>query len=596
MLRAMSHERRRSSVRRALAALSASLVLSASPAALAEPARYALSMFHFNLQYVAGGLQGFLLLDNPITERTAEQVEDAIITESFEPVLDLYAKHPSWGTDIELQGYMLDVLAARHPGVLDKLRALATSGQIEVLSFHYSDQLFLAYPREDWRRSQLLTDETFAKHGIPRGKAVFCQEGQAGPGMAVAMGTAGYETLVFPKNLFAYQHAGTTPALLYGWGPGSMITYEGITTDDFDVKWYFVDDGELFATGDFDPYLIEKFKKNPTKLAEREAQIAQLELEGYSVRTVSQYVAAIKNKLPPVAPPPLLDGTWQPKSTDGIHRWMGGGGLWTKDERDNDVRTLGAMAHRELLAAETIAKVAGLDASEELDGGFRLLFLGQVSDGTGINPFRGEIEYAIGHFTEVLRIAREVEARAKKALGASGVAIDTATGTVERDPTLPADPTPITAPMEIGVSAGDRAVQQEWAQWEPGHAQVTVRFGAGDERGLVVTFPGTMDDIVYTPGLMETPMHLPRAAFTFDHFELALGDGLIGLGGDRFVIKDQGSVHVSAMIVPTSGDVVFHDDTAPGGEVTHWTFHLVDGEARALAVARSLNVTPTVWR
>ena len=99
-----------------------------------------------------------------------------------------------------------------------------------------------------------------------------------------------------------------------------------------------------------------------------------------------------------------LDGTWQPNSTEGVSRWLGAGGLWGINERDNDVRSLGAMAHRELLAAETIAKAAGLDVKEEIDGGFRLLFLGEVSDGTGINPFRGEIEYAIGHFTEALRI------------------------------------------------------------------------------------------------------------------------------------------------------------------------------------------------
>jgi hypothetical protein len=583
-------------LRRALAALPAGLLLLASPAAEAEPQRFALSMFHFNIQYVAGGLQGFLLIDNPITEKTAEQVEDAIVVESFEPVLDLYLAHPTWGADIEMQGYLLDVLAARHPGVLDKLRTLASSGQIEVVSFHYADQLFLAYPKEDWKRSQALDDATFAKYQIPRGKAVFCQEGQAGPGMAEAMAGAGYETLVFPKNLFSYQHGDGAPAPLYTWGKGNMITYQGVSTADVDTQWYFVDDGELFATGDLDPYLIEKFKKNPKKIAERESQITDLESKGYAVTTVSKYIAALKGKVTPVDPPPLLDGTWQPNSTDGIHRWLGGGGLWTKDERDNDVRSLGAMAHRELLAAETIARAAGLDVQEEIDGGFRLLFLGEVSDGTGINPFRGEIEYAIGHFTEALRIARDVEERAREALGAATVSIDTASDKVEKDPAKPAAPVTVEAPMMVAVTAGDRATKTTWKQHADGHYQVTVHFDVGDERSFTVTFPGTMGDIVYTPGLLETPVHVPRDAFVFDHFELALSDGLIGLGGGKFVVKDQASVHISATVVPGSGDVVFHDDTGPGGEVIDWTFHVVDDEAKAAALARSLNVTPTVWR
>jgi hypothetical protein len=38
-----------------------------------------------------------------------------------------------------------------------------------------------------------------------------------------------------------------------------------VSTADVETQWYFVDDGELFATGDLDPYLIEKFKKNPKK-------------------------------------------------------------------------------------------------------------------------------------------------------------------------------------------------------------------------------------------------------------------------------------------------------------------------------------------
>ena len=42
--------------------------------------------------------------------------------------------------------------------------------------------------------------------------------------------------------------------------------------------------------------------------------------------------------------------------------------------------------------------------------------------------------------------------------------------------------------------------------------------------------------------------------------------------------------------------VVFHDDTAPDGEAIDWTFHVVDDEAKAIALAKSLNVTPMVRR
>ncbi len=120
-------------------------------------------------------------------EQSPEETEDSIIRESFAPVVDLQARHPSWGVDFEMQGYMLDVLAYRHPDLFDKLRAMATSGQVSVISFHYSDQLFIAYPQVDWEHSQDLTRATFDEHCIPLSKSVFCQEGQAGMALAGQM-------------------------------------------------------------------------------------------------------------------------------------------------------------------------------------------------------------------------------------------------------------------------------------------------------------------------------------------------------------------------------------------------------------------------
>lgn len=591
------------SLRRPLIAAAAGLLASAVclPARAADR-NYALSVMHFNVQYVAGGLVGFFSTPDPAIDKTAIEVEDAIVVQSFEPVLDLFLAHPTWGSNIELQGYMLDVMAERHPGVLDKLRTLSTSGQIEVMSFHYGDSLFMAYPPADWQRSQALTRQTFEKHGVTLGKAVFCQEGQAGPGMAEAMAQTGYETLIFPKNLFSFlQGDAVEPAPLYQFGPGQMLTSRGLSFsaggDNVSVNFWFVDDGELLATGDYDPYIVDKFKTSPEALAETEASLSDLEAAGYQITTVSKYVADIATLVTPVEPPPLLDGTWQPGSTDGIYRWLGGSGLWWKDERDNDVRTLGALAHRELLAAEVAAAAAGIDAAEDLDGAYRLLALGQVTDGTGINPFRGEIEYAIAHFTEILRIARAVLRRSKEALGASSLCIDTATATVAQNATPPPAASETTAPFEVLVESGDRTATQRWSLLGPGHYELEIQFSAGDERLLSARFPGTPGDIVYTPGLADQPVHVPREAFAFEHFDLALQDGLIGLGGGYYVIKDQGKVHVGARIETADPDVLFHDDTAPAGEETTWTFQIVEGdEAAAQAAARALNVTPELCR
>ncbi len=595
MFREMPSLRRSASVLAAFAALS----LGASPAAAATQ-KFALSVFHFNVQYVAGGLRGFFVTPDPELDLSADEVEDRIVVESFEPVLDLLAAHPTWGSNIEMQGYMLDVLAARHEGVLAKLRDLAKSGQIEVTSFHYSDQLFMAHAKEDWERSVNLNKTTFEKHDVPLSGAVFCQEGQAGAGMTAAMADHGYTTLVFPKNLFTFQHGPGARAPLYDFGDVTMITSADVAYDDganqIQTTFWFLDDGELFATAGFDPYIAEKFKKDPVAIAKHEGELEALEAQGFAITTAGKYVAAIKDTVPRAEPPPLLDGTWQPDSTDGISRWLGGHGLWWPDERDNDVRTLASIAHRELLVAETAAAAANLDVAEEIASAFRLLALGEVSDASGINPFRGEIEYGLAHDAEALRIARDVIVRAKETLGETEIQIDSAKGTVTA-PSSETTSTTIDAPFDLSIDAGDRATDVTWTDLGDGVLEARVHFGIGDERLASVTFPGEKTDIVYTPGLTDTPVHVARDAFTFDHFHLALQDGLLGLAPDRFVVLDQAWIHVAARIRPDTGDVVFADTTMPAGEETTWIFRLVTGdEAKASEVARLLNLQPTVIR
>jgi hypothetical protein len=565
--------------------------------------KFALALLHFNLQYVAGGMVGFGVVAD---DRTAEQVEDQIIKESFEPVLDLLLAHPAWGLDLEMQGYMLEVLGERHPAVLSKLKDLTARGQAEIVSFHYSDQLFLAFPRAAWDWSVAKNQETFARLGIPRSAVVFCQEGQAGPAMAGAMKDNGYGLLLWPKNLFSYEHDPAIPEPLYAFGDVQMMTTSEIQKKlaggSVSAVWTFVDDGELLATGGQNPYFPSVFLKSDKALKEYATKLAGLEGQGYTIGTVSAYLKALAQVVTPAPAPPLLDGTWQPNSTDGIHKWLGGRGLLFRDERDNDVRSLQALAQRELVLAQTIAKKAGR-ASPELDGAWRLLALGEVSDSSGINPFRGEVEYGLAHAAEALRIARDVITDAKARLGiAEGAFIDADTGAV-----TPAAPPPVDdpgtiadSPLAVTTDAADRTAAVTARAIDVDHFVVQVRVPRDPEGqdGLVsVTFAGTPGDIVYTPGFASAPVHLARDAFAFDHFYLALSDGLIGLGGGWYVVKDQAMVHAGARVARSSADVAFSDETAHADETQTWRFHLVRGDdAKAASVARAVNVAPRSWR
>ncbi|MCA9593130.1 MAG: hypothetical protein KC776_07460 [Myxococcales bacterium] len=584
---------------RVVAALAAALALLLSPA-YARADKFVLSVFHFNIQYVAGGLVGFSFLPDPALDLDNDVIEDLIVTQSFAPVLDLYEKHPTWGTDIELQGYFLDVLAARHPAVLEKLRKLAKSGQIEVVSFHYSDQLFIGYPEEDWQRSQALTAATFAKYDIPLSRTVFCQEGQSGEAMAQRFAEVGYRNMVWPKNLYSFQHGDFDAAPLYQFGDGYMIAGgKGVSTTDVEVQWSFMDDGELFATGDLNPYLADVFKTKPDVVKQKEDELLALEAQGYQITTVDKYVEAVKGQVTPVAPPPLLDGTWQPKSTTAVFKWLGAKGIWP-GERDNHVRSLGALAHRELAAAETAAKVSGIDVRNRLDSAWRYLFLSEVTDASGINPYRGETEYGLSHATEALRIARSVINEAKAAMKATAVTIDpgaeTMTSGASDDP-LVGEPT--SAPFELGVTAGDRSADVSWEQIAAGHHRVSVHFGEGLTNEVSVSFPGELtDEFVVTRALADTaPVSYKRSDFTFDAFYLALPIGLISLGPNLFLIKDMSRVHLAAKITRDSGDIAFADQTLADHDTPTWVFHVFEGSPQeAVDLARRINAVRKVTR
>jgi hypothetical protein len=222
-----------------------------------------------------------------------------------------------------------------------------------------------------------------------------------------------------------------------------------------------------------------------------------------------------------------------------------------------------------------------------------------VSDASGINPFRGEILYGISHFTEILRIAREVERDGKAALGLGSMLVDPAAGTVVEGSDAGLRGPPAEPPIALLVDGGDRSVSESWELVEPGHHRVTLDFGPGEFTTIAVTFPGELEDTLSLGAALQddVPLEITRADFAFEVFHFALPTGWVGLGGGRHVVKDMGRVHLAAEIARDSGDVTFVDETAPAGDPQRWVFHVFEGSAAdAAALAATINVTRRVVR
>jgi hypothetical protein len=153
------------------------------------------------------------------------------------------------------------------------------------------------------------------------------------------------------------------------------------------------------------------------------------------------------------------------------------------------------------------------------------------------------------------------------------------------------------------VDSPGRTFTETWQQVSttPFIGRVEIAFSVGDgeqARKIHVTFPGSLEKIVYCPALEEeTPSIYSRSDFIWDHYILPLPNGMIGLDEERFVIKDTGVVHVGAFIYPDRGDVTFADETAPPGEPMTWVFYVVEGSLEeAIGVANKVNIWPTLYR
>ena len=174
--------------------------------------KFALSMYHFNVQYVAGGLDVMLkdgtnaVFGEMSKGWTEEKLDRWYITQPFDATLDLYLAHPAWKTDFELQGRLLELIVNGYPKVLEKLKALAENGQLETISIHYSDQLFVAFPRADLQKSADITKAIFDGACVPLSGVVFNQEGETGVGKHDFMAKNGYTIDIFPTNLWLYYH------------------------------------------------------------------------------------------------------------------------------------------------------------------------------------------------------------------------------------------------------------------------------------------------------------------------------------------------------------------------------------------------------
>ena len=160
--------------------------------------------------------------------------------------------------------------------------------------------------------------------------------------------------------------------------------------------------------------------------------------------------------------------------------------------------------------------------------------------------------------------------------------------------------------FEVNAEAADplRSIDVSWEKFSDGQYGVSVHFGPGDPddrlNEVAVEFPRTGETFTTTLALDDaTPVTFNLNDFTLQkpEFYMALPTGLIGLGGNRYLIKDQAFVHVAARVSTEVPNVRFADQTQAVAEGVTWKFRVFEGSVEdAVALAHAVNVTRKVTR
>lgn len=545
--------------------------------------KYAISMFHFNLQYVAGDYK----------------IENRIIKESLYPALQFFEKNPQYKADFEIQGYAIEVLAEEYPKVLKLFKKLINRGQIELVIAHYSDQFFIAYPALDLERSIQISDEILKKYGLKRSKVFFGQEIQWTPALASVLKNT-HNLIVTSSDPHGWYRNETLPLVNVKYGDDQILGLIGAGKKKLkNIEWTyaFLDDGEVFNSLDYrsDFYRVpEQEKKNIEKYK-------RLKKEGFKFVTMSELANILKNdpdyKIPDY--PFVPEGTWN-MSVCGPFMWMGR--QRSGVETDGITRALSYEVRGKVLLAESLIKKAesdGLDVTELnalLKDAWVHLLLSEVSDASGWSPWPVEVQYTANEVVNVEKKLMEIFKILKGNLldGNKTLLVDTQSGSVQNVENVQELTTEDSyLPVEYSVRA--ESYKAKIQKLSDNVYAFDVEAFRPKDGGVEITFDTSEDGLYYSAGAgeqiaVEIPTDLKHdPAFT-------LSNGFIYLGDGYNLVKDCSVEHIAATWKQKAQKLVFREELNKKNPEMNMRFYVVKGDkAAGLKFGNELNTWPSYF-
>ena len=543
--------------------------------------KYAIGMFHFNLQYVAGDYK----------------IESKIIKNSVYPVLQFFDKNPQYKSDFEIQGYAIETFADEHPEVLALLKKLVNRGQIELVIAHYSDQFFIAYPALDLQKSIEISDKILADHGIKRSRVFFGQEIQWTPAYASVLKDK-YDLVVTSSDPHGHYRGKTLPLVNVTYGKDHILGLIGAGENNLDgLTWdfAFLDDGEVFNTLDYN----SDFNIVPEQEKKSIDKYKSMQKEGYKFVTMTDLANKIKSlkgyKIPDY--PFVPEGTWN-MSVCGPFMWMGR--QRTGIEKDGITRALSYRVRGAILMAEKLVDYAaskGIDVSKLRNlilEAWKHLLLSEVSDSSGWSPKLVEVQYTDNEVANAELAVSEVMKLLKEALpmDEKNYQVNTKTGKVELAGTIKGSsgiadvlPVPYAVRAEKSVSTIKKINENLYS--------INIKGERPADGAVEIIFDTAASGLWYSAGsgediAVEIPTDLKSdPAFT-------LSNGFVYLNKGYSLIKDCSVEHIAATWKMKEQKLVFREELNKNNPEMNMHFYLLKGSVNdGLELANKLNTWPS---
>jgi len=543
--------------------------------------KYAIGLFHFNLQYVAGDYR----------------IENRIINESLYPVLQFFEKHPRYKSDIEIQGYAIEVLAEDHPNVLKLLKKLVERKQIELVIAHYSDQFFIGYPALDLQKSIELSDEILAQNGLKRSRVFFGQEIQWTPAYASILKRK-YDLVVTSSDPHNYYRGKTPPLVRVNYGDDAILALIGAgdkQLNGLDWEWAFLDDGEVFNTTDY----RSDFYRVPEQEKKHIDKFKKLEKDGYQFVTMSELAEKIKNSPDYQIPdyPFVPEGTWN-MSVCGPFMWMGK--QRSGVETDGITRAASYKLRGILLMTGKLIQYAsslGMDVSqlnELLKQAWKHLLLSEVSDSSGWTPLLVEVQYTDNEVADAYNLIDKILGQLNGVLPKEQQLLVN-TQTVSVAPVHPAKPKSSAAaalpiPFTVLAKRYEARIRQ---LGDTTLFQLDLKCSRPENGAVEIIFDTPPNGLFYSAGAGENlAVEIPTDLKKDPAFSLS--NGFIYLNNGYSLIKDCSVEHLAAKWLMKDQKLVFREELREGNKEMNMRFYLLKGSVKdGLDFANKLNTWPS---